>query len=463
MSMLTNALSGALAARTALTVTSQNVANVMTAGYTRQGVVLTAAQPSRSGPFAAGDGVNTPALIRFSDDYKSLQMWQAASNQGQHASTQPYLTQLEQVMGDDSASINAALDGFYSALNAASVEPTSSPLRQQVLSAADALAKRFNNLNQVLAGQRSAVNQQRTATVTQVNALSADIAALNQKIAAASATGASPSGLMDERDNKIDALSALVGLQVVNQPDGTRDLALRSGQPLVAGAIAGTLEVETDASGTQSLKVGFAKETFRVRNDNLGGELGGLNDFEGQALAPMRTAISDLAREVATQYNAVFQSGYAMNSTAAAPVNGKALFVYDASSSNAMLTLNPAITQQDLGFSSNPGLQGNSDKLIEAINLKNQPATITSLGTVLLGDVYTQLVSRLGTSSQQNSTALSVAETVRAYAESNWKSTSGVNEDEEAINLVQYQQMYQANMKVIAVSNELFDSTLAML
>lgn len=82
---------------------------------------------------------------------------------------------------------------------------------------------------------------------------------------------------------------------------------------------------------------------------------------------------------------------------------------------------------------------------------------------MLLGDVYTQLVSRLGTSSQQNSTALSVAETVRVYAESNWKSTSGVNEDEEAINLVQYQQMYQANMKVIAVSNELFDSTLAML
>ncbi|MGJ2408990.1 FlgK family flagellar hook-associated protein, partial [Salmonella enterica subsp. enterica serovar Paratyphi A] len=187
-------------------------------------VVLTAAQPARSGPFAAGDGVNTPALIRFSDDYKSLQMWQAASNRGQHAAAQPYLTQLEQVMGDDATSINAAMDGFFSALNAASVEPTSSPLRQQVISAADALAKRFNNLNQDLAGQRSAVNQQRTATVAQINALTGDIAALNQKISAATATGTSPSGLVDERDNKIDALSALVGLQVVSQPDGTRSI-----------------------------------------------------------------------------------------------------------------------------------------------------------------------------------------------------------------------------------------------
>ncbi len=52
---------------------------------------------------------------------------------------------------------------------------------------------------------------------------------------------------------------------------------------------------------------------------------------------------------------------------------------------------------------------------------------------------------------------------MRTYAVSNWKNTSGVNSDEEAINLMQYQQMYQANMKVIAVSNQLFDSTLALL
>ena len=85
MSMINNALSGSLAAQAALTVASQNVANVMTPGYTRQGVLLTSAQPSRTGPFAAGDGVNIPKLFRFSDDYKTLQMWNAASNQGQHA------------------------------------------------------------------------------------------------------------------------------------------------------------------------------------------------------------------------------------------------------------------------------------------------------------------------------------------------------------------------------------------
>jgi flagellar hook-associated protein 1 FlgK len=52
---------------------------------------------------------------------------------------------------------------------------------------------------------------------------------------------------------------------------------------------------------------------------------------------------------------------------------------------------------------------------------------------------------------------------MRNQAEEDWQSTSGVNQDEEAVNLVEYQNMYQANMKVMSVANSLFDATLAMM
>ena len=97
------------------------------------------------------------------------------------------------------------------------------------------------------------------------------------------------------------------------------------------------------------------------------------------------------------------------------------------------------------------------------IGLKDLSLTVGSLGTVKLGDAYTQLVSGLGGASQQNTAALAVADTMRGYAQSNWATTSGVNEDEEAVSLVQYQQMYQANMQVFAAANTLFDATLAIL
>ena len=458
MSIINNALSGALAAQAGLNTTSQNVSNVMTPGYTRQGVLLTSVQPLKSGALSAGSGVTVPSLIRFSDSYKSLQMWRAASDLGQHSTSQPYMTQLEQVMGDDSSSLNNGLDTFFSALNAASVEPTSSPLRQQVITAANALAQRFDSLNQVLSNQRASVQQQRTTIVSQVNTLTTDIAALNKQIAATQATGVNPSGLIDERDNKIDSLASMVAVQVVDQADGTRSVSLRSGQPLVAGSIASTMSVQGNPDGSQTLTLAFAKETFTLASGGLGGQLGGLDDMEQNVLLPMMKSVTDMAQQMSTQVNTQLQAGFGLTGAA-----GQALFQFDATSVTGMLKVNSTITPQDLGFSSDATTPGDSANLLQIIGIQSQNVTTPWLGTVTLSDAATQLVGKLGMASQQNQASLTTSQTVRNQAEESWKSTSGVNNDEEAINLVQYQQMYQSNMKVIAVANTLFDATLQMM
>ncbi|MDM8624994.1 flagellar basal body rod C-terminal domain-containing protein, partial [Escherichia coli] len=41
-------------------------------------------------------------------------------------------------------------------------------------------------------------------------------------------------------------------------------------------------------------------------------------------------------------------------------------------------------------------------------------------------------------------------------------SVSGVSMDEEAVNLITYQQIYEANLKVISAGAEIFDSVLEM-
>lgn len=458
MTIIQTALSGTRAAQIGLDVTSQNVANVMTVGYTRQGVQLTTVQPARSGATAVGAGVSVPALIRFSDSYKSLQMWTAASELSQRQVSQSYLTQLEQVMGDDESGISGGLDQFFAALNAASVEPGSSPLRQQVITAADALAQRFNSLQTVLSNQRSAITQQRNTVVEQVNTLATDVARLNDKIAAATGLGVNASGLIDERDKKIDEVASLVQVQVVNQPDGSRSVSLRGGQPLVVGATASKLHTQVNLDGSQTLKLDFASETFSLAATPLGGQLGGLDDLQAKVLAPLSKTITETADQLSTKVNALLSAGYGSDG---AP--GQPLFVFDATSSTSLLKINPNVLPQNLGFSSDATQPGASDNLLAVIALQQQPVSLTSLGNVLLGDVYSQLVGKLATDSQQNQAALSTAKTVRNQAEASWKSTSGVNQDEEAVNLLQYQQMYQANMKVIAVANQLFDSTLSMI
>lgn len=457
MNITQTALTGTRAAQIGLDVTSQNIANVMTEGYTRQGIRPVTVQPTRAGATSVGSGVAVPALIRFSDSYKSLQLWTAASDRSQREVAQTYLTQMEQVLGDDESGISGGLDGFFSALNAASVEPASSPLRQQVITAADALAQRFNSLQTVLSNQRSAIQQQRSTAVTQVNSAAADIARLNDKISAATGLGVNASGLVDERDRKIDELAGLVAVQVVNQPDGSRSVSLRSGQPLVVGATASTMRAQVTPSGTQVLQLDFATQTFSLAGAPLGGQLGGLDELQDKVVAPLATAVTQMADQLSTRVNTLLAGGYGTDG-----LPGQPLFVFDPASATNLLKLNPAARPQNLGFSSDPAQPGGSDNLLAVIQLQQQPVTVGTLGSVLLGDVYSQLIGKLATDSRQNQAALTTAQTVRNQAEASWKSTSGVNQDEEAVNLLQYQQMYQANMKVISVANQLFDSTLSM-
>lgn len=454
MTILTNALSGSLAAQAALDTTSHNIANLQTKGYTRQGVLLTTLAQGGGG-HSPGTGVQVSSLIRFSDAYKSQQLWRAASDLGQHAQPQPYLTQLERVMGDEQSSISKGIDIFFSALNAAGSSASSTPLRQQVITAANAMAQHFNSIYQVMGNQLLSVQQQRSALVPPMNAALQAIATLNQKIAGAGASGSTPSALIDQRDQAIDDLAQHLALEIVDQPDGSRSVSLRSGQPLVIGGAAGSIADSMSATGVQSLTLNFANSSWNLDKLQLGGSIGGLNDFERNLLRPMRQSVADLAGAIVGKVNTQLAAGIDMSGAAGAPLlalNG---------GGTTLLGVTAGFQAGQLAFSSD-GTQGNSDNLQALIGIKSQTINVAAIGNVLISDADTQLVGKLGIDSQQNQALLATAETIRSQAENDWSSTSSVNKDEEAVNLMEYQNMFQANMKVIAVANTLFDATLAM-
>jgi flagellar hook-associated protein 1 FlgK len=454
MTITYNALSGALAAQAALNTVSQNIANSQTKGYTRQGALLVA-MASDAGTKSAGNGVQVGALLRFSDSYKSQQMWRAASDLGAHSQTQPYLTQLEKVMSDDKSSLSYGIDNFFKALNAAGVDPTSSPLRQQVITAADSMSQQFNSIYNVTANQLISVQQQQSAILPSLNQSLADIAALNQQIIEVGSAGTNTSALIDKREQLIDGVASQVAVEVINNPDGSASVSLKSGQPLVVTNLAAKLAFET-TSGTQVLALTFANTKFKLDDTKVGGQLGGLGDYKLNTLLPLQKSISDIAEQMTDKINTQLAAGM-KNATD----SGTPLLQFNPTSATGLLQITDGFLSGDLAFSSD-GTPGDSGNLQKLIDIKGQPITLTSIGSVLLSDADTQLVGKLGIDSQQNQSQLNTATTIRQQSEDDWKSTSAVNTDEEAINLVEFQNMYQANMKVIAVANTLFDSTLQM-
>jgi flagellar hook-associated protein 1 len=247
----------------------------------------------------------------------------------------------------------------------------------------------------------------------------------------------------------------MAAIEVIDQPDGSRSVSLRSGQPLVVGNLASTIAVDS-TSGSPVLTLTFAQSKFQLDDTKVGGQMGGLSAYDKNVLEPLQKSIQDMAAQMADKINTQLGLGF---DSAGNP--GKPLFTFDAASTTGMLQIDPAFQAADLAFSAD-GTPGDNANLQLMIDIKNQPVTLTSIGSVLLGDADTQLVGKLGIDSQQNQALLKTATTIRQQSEDDWKSTSGVNQDEEAINLVEFQNMYQANMKVIAVANSLFDATLAM-
>jgi flagellar hook-associated protein 1 FlgK len=480
MTIMNNALSGALAAQVALSTTSQNIANLQTKGYTRQGALLAAR--GAVGPRSSGDGVTVTQLMRFSDGYKNQQMWRAASNVGQYSQTQPYLTQLERVMGDDSASLSAGVDEFFGALNAvAGVDPTSTALRGQVINAANLMAQRFNSLNNVFGSQEQSIVQQRAAIVESANAAITEIAAFNEKISHAVATGESASALIDARDQAIDKLASQMALEVSDQPNGTRDVSLITGESLVIGGVAGKLIATGDVASGQTFELNFASSTFTLNASKLGGQLGGLTDFETSTLKPMQANVESLAKQLSDHVNTILAGGtfsVTMNDGTTQTITypggvtmdgnpGKPLFVFTAGGGSNLLKVDSTFQTADLAFAKKPTPPapyepGDISNLQTILGLKDRKIDLPgwAMSGVLINDADTQLVGKLGVFSQQNQSSLATGNTVRKQAEQDWASTSGVNQDEEAVNLVEYQKMYQANMKVISVANSLFDTIL---
>ena len=448
--------SGVRATQIALTATGQNIANVNTPGFSR----LTPDLKSVGGQTATsiGGGVQVSSIRRLSNDFQNQQLWRATTDKNYYSSNQQYLTALEGLIDSEGSSVSVGLDNFFAALSEASSTPESIALRQQIVGEAKQLAQRFNGLNTNIGTQLNALQGQRVAMTSEINGLSGNIAELNLEIREMESTGRDTATLRDYRENLVKDLSQYAGIRVQEAPDGTLDVSLANGQPLVAGITAGQLKVNENLAGEQEMTLVFAKTTFPLNQDGLGGSLGSLYDMEYGALRPAQQDLDDMARALSEMVNDTLAGGFDLNGDP-----GKPLFVYNPNSTSGMLEAGP-LGGAELAFSAVGGADvevGNNKILLQLLELKSRGVDVAG-NTVPLNDAYAGIVSRVASTSRQNQADLSAAQTVTDQAQAQRDSVSAVNQDEEAVNLMAYEQAYQANMKVISTSNDLFNAVLAM-
>jgi flagellar hook-associated protein 1 FlgK len=111
-------------------------------------------------------------------------------------------------------------------------------------------------------------------------------------------------------------------------------------------------------------------------------------------------------------------------------------------------------------FSVGPNTNGVGDSRNALLLGALQTANLTD-GTNLQG-AYSQLVSMVGNKTRELQVTSSAASQMTAQANSAQQAESGVNLDEEAANLLRYQQAYQAAGKVMKTASDLFSVLLSL-
>jgi flagellar hook-associated protein 1 FlgK len=304
MSLLNIGMSGLAAGHSSLLTTGNNIANVDTAGYSRQQTVQSTKASGQYGNVFIGTGTTLADVRRVYNSYLDAQLQTTTSLNGDAQAYLGQATQVDKLLSDSGTGITKTLQSFFSSLQTLSGNSNDTAARQALLTNAQALTSRVNAISQQLTQQGTYINDQLGSMADQVNKLAATVAAYNQKISEVSGSGGQPNDLLDQRNETVRQLSELVGVQV-SENNGSVDIYLGSGQPLVMGNTVNTLRIQTDKSDPtrSSIILDRGSSTVDITSAVSGGEMGGLLRYRDDVLTPAVNGLGRIAMVVADQVN----------------------------------------------------------------------------------------------------------------------------------------------------------------
>jgi flagellar hook-associated protein 1 len=290
----------------AINVTSNNVANANTPGYDRERVNLAEAIPQSNGTATVGAGVTVTGISRAYSQAAANQLNTSQSSLGQLNALQSYSTQIDNLFGTTIGGLSTSLQSFYSAFSNVANAPTSTASRQALLGQAQSVASSFQNASGELNALNTDVNTRITADVQQINSAASAIATLNKQIVVSTAqnSGQPPNELLDQRDQLVSNLSQLVGVTTSTNSDGSLNVYVGNGQPLVLAGLTTALTTVPNQFNASQLEVGSAASSAAISSSITSGELGGLLAARTQVINPALNQLGQIATALSQTVNA---------------------------------------------------------------------------------------------------------------------------------------------------------------
>ena len=450
-SILTTLLnsSGALSVYSqALSVVSNNVSNANTPGYVKQTPILHAL------PFDVSIGL--PGGVRFSTAESSRNAYAEQSVRDQQSAFGYYQQQANDLAPLSSAfdltgktGIGPAIDQLFKSFSQLSVNPNDPNARQTVINQASQTAKAVQSVNSTLATTGAQVSDEARAGIAAINRLAGTIAHINGQNRQ-DYLGNVDAGIDAELNSTLEELSKYANYSAIQQPDGSISVYLGNQTPLVIGDK--TNPIQGDFSSPQ-IKI-LDGQNNDITSQIKQGQLAGILAVKNQSIPSYLADLDTLTKSLADQVNTSLSAG--IDANGATPTRN--LFAYTAAAPSQTLAVDPAFTVDQIAAALPGSPGGNGNALNLAALAKAKP-----LNGFSFTGYFGTLGGKVGQDISEAQNATDTQTQVLAQAQNLRSQISGVNLDQEAEQLVQFQRAYQATSKLFGVLDQLTQSALSLI
>jgi flagellar hook-associated protein 1 FlgK len=451
LSGLESAKQALTAQQYALSITQRNVANANNEAYTRQDAI-----------FSDVTGYGVPVSIEAArNQYLDYSIGQELQSLGKQDAEFSALQQVDALFNEKSQGLQSALSNFFNSYSALSANPEDITLRQQVLSKANALTSEFHRLFSGLQRVQTSVDNSIGSAADDINSLTGQIAEFNKRIGATSSEEAKFS-LRDQRQQLVENLSGLIDISYYESETGALTISTKSGGLLVIG----TDHFELETAPLSSAGLGVMLSGSEITDDIQSGKISGLIDVRGK-IAGYISKLDDMAATMAACVNEQQAYGMDLHGHVAGDASfAEEMFSYSTaaagSNSGAAQTIQVAISDPTLIAAADPteGVGSNKNAVILS-SIKDEKLFSSSAETI--SQYYSGLIYHIGSDEKEASDGKTIQTNILDLLKNQRSETSGVNMDEEAIKLIQYQKAYQASSRYASVLISMSDEVLKLI
>ncbi len=457
-----------IAQKFGLDVTSNNIANVNTPGYSRRSALVSETSPQKTSSGYVGTGAIVDNIRTFREEYFDKEIRKNLALQSGYSTDQTILDKIESLLAEPTEEgIGEVFQEFLNSFEDLANDPQDEGLREVTVETAKTLVDRLHTTADSLDESRKDIYQDLGLNVDKVNSLLEQAAELNKNVANSNAqTGTSAQTYIDSRENILEELAQLTGLTVTQENDGQVN-AYINGTNVLTGESYSKIQLKETvnaASGERTATLvkieldGSNSLNLTPSSSEMASQLKGYNSLldpqDSSSEYSVYSKLNEFTDAIVKNVNSITIAGYGLNDTGTTSP-GRTFFEPATGSATATnISINSEILEsgRNLPISSVAGQSGNNEIALQIARLSTNSNFINKQNPT---EYYSNFLGKIGTLVSEAESGKKTIDVIAEQLESQRQSVIGVDTDEEAVNLIKFQKAFEAASRVVNMTNEI--------